>query len=416
MNKHWIHSLITKITLIFTLAILGIMAIAFSFHNYNNQKELENIEQLARYSLRGNYVNHGDFDITNFKDIDFTPVQDQKLAREIFEKNKPIFPPSLNQNRGAGMAGTMMHQKIKAVIYRGKFYIIIKQNNDKNLLFNTPFSKDIFSSILFPLLFIVLVLLLYIAIIKAIIPIYDLQKKVRHFALGDYEINCASTNKDEIGLLANEFHNAVQKIKQLRDSRQLFLRNIMHELKTPITKGKFLAESITNSNHQKALQNIFNRQEALLRDFSRIEKLSADEIKLDIRTYNLEDILDFALDILDADSLHVKSNITPIRINADFELFGTALKNLLDNGIKYASDHKVTITNSQEQITITNEAPTLEFPLERYAEPYFLEGKKQKSSRGLGFGLFITYHIIKLHGMQLLYERNDANNIFTIKL
>lgn len=408
----WFHSLITKITLIFALALIGIIAISFIFLTHERQKELDNMEQIARYALHSSYNPQSrEFDFKNLENFGFFLLKDQKLQTELLKRDKEIkkIPPSPKNMRN------MMRLRLKAITHERKIYILMKTKEDTDLIFLSPFEKELFPTLLFPLISISLVILLYIAIIKSIIPIYDLRKKVKIFANGNYDFECKSTNKDEIGVLTNEFHSAVQKIKKLRDSRQLFLRNIMHELKTPLTKGKFVTELIEEEKQQKLLQNIFSRQEYLLEEFSRIEKLSADELKLNVATYNLEDIVDFSLDILNFDPLHVEKNITPLKIEADFELFGTALKNLLDNGIKYSPSNQVFLSNTQDTISISNVAPALEFELEKYAQPYFLEGKKQKSSRGLGFGLFITWHIIKLHNMDLLYERENDKNIFTIK-
>ena len=245
-------------------------------------------------------------------------------------------------------------------------------------------------------------------------PLKTLRQKIKLFAQGNYDITCKSDKKDEIAILANEFDSAVKKIKSLRDSRQLFLRNIMHELKTPITKGKLASEMLVDTTYQGILQNVFARQEALLEEFSRIEKLSADELKLDIQTYRIEDVVDFALDILDDKKEHITCNLTPLSLHVDFELFGVVLKNLLDNGINYATDHHVTLSNDIKNITISNKGVALEFPIERYGEPYFLEGKKQKTSRGLGFGLFIVWHIIRLHSMEITYQREGEYNHFII--
>lgn len=108
----------------------------------------------------------------------------------------------------------------------------------------------------------------------------------------------------------------------------------MHELKTPITKGKLAAEMIEDATYTNILQNVFKRQEALLEEFSRIEKLSADELKLDIKRYHIEDVVDYALDILDDKHENITCQLTPVELNV-FELFGVVLKNLLDNGVNY---------------------------------------------------------------------------------
>ena len=126
--------------------------------------------------------------------------------------------------------------------------------------------------------------------------------------------------------------------------------------------------------------------------------------------------MDFALDILDDKKEFITCKLSPMNLHVDFELFGVVLKNLLDNGLNYASDNRVSITNDAKSITISNKGVVLEFPLERYGEPYFLEGKKQKTSRGLGFGLFITWHVIRLHGMKITYQREGEINHFIISL
>ena len=171
---------------------------------------------------------------------------------------------------------------------------------------------------------------------------------------------------------------------------------------------------IEESNYQKILKNVFKRQEILLNEFSRIEKLSANEIALKKENYSLQDIVDYSLDILNHEKSSVTCRLNKMLIHVDFELFGTALKNLLDNGINYSDDLHVKIESSQNQIVISNRGKELEFPLERYSEPYFLDGEKQRSSRGLGFGLFITINIIKLHDMRIEYRREKEENHFII--
>jgi two-component system OmpR family sensor kinase len=271
-----------------------------------------------------------------------------------------------------------------------------------------------FPRILFPLAAILFIIFLYSAIIRSILPLYSLRIKVKEFANGNYDVDCKSEKEDEIGILSNEFDKSVKKIKSLRDSRQLFLRNIMHELKTPITKGKLSCAMLEDSPYLETLKNVFQRQEVLLNEFARIEKLSANEIALKKENYSLQDILDYSLDILNHEQESVTCKLKPMSLHVDFELFGTAIKNLLDNGINYSDDLHVTIESNETEIIISNLGKALEFPLDRYSEPYFLEGKKQKSSRGLGFGLFITTNIIKLHNMKIEYNREKDRNIFKI--
>lgn len=405
----WYHSIITRISIIFVLALLGIGAIFISFSLYDRENNVRNMHDYSHLALRSALDNATRMlDFEKLEEMGLIEVSDETLKESILAVPRPPrpFPVRRMEER--------MRINMETVPYAGRIYTIVQKKNAKPQVFQTPYKKEFFPQILFPIATFSFVIFLYIGILRSILPLKHLRQHVKHFANGHYDIACQSTKKDEIAALANEFNNAVQKIKALRDSRQLFLRNIMHELKTPITKGKLAAEMLENATYTNILKNVFKRQEALLEEFSRIEKLSADELKLDMQDYRIEDIVDFAIDILDDKQERITCKLSPCMLHVDFELFGVALKNLLDNGLNYSEDGKVSIENDTKGILITNRGNPLEFPLERYGEPYFLEGKKQKSSRGLGFGLFITWHIIRLHGMTLSYHRENLTNTFRI--
>jgi len=407
----WYHSIITRITFIFALALVGIAAIFFSLSLHERESNLRRMHDYAHIAIRSAFdPSMKQLDFNKLDEMGFARIEDRKLRDKLLSLPKPPRPFPMKQ----------MEERLRFGIYvipHGiHIYAILQNKEDEPIILQVPFEKEVFPQILFPFLTLAFVIFLYIGIIRSILPLKTLREKIKHFANGNYDITCKSTKKDEIAALANEFDSAVVKIKALRDSRQLFLRNIMHELKTPITKGKLAAEMIEDATYTTILQNVFKRQEALLEEFSRIEKLSADELKLDIKHYHIEDVVDFALDILDDKQENITCKLTPAELNVDFELFGVALKNLLDNGVNYSTDHQVTLHNDAKSITISNKGPKLEFSIQRYAEPYFLEGKKQKSSRGLGFGLFITWHVIRLHGMKLSYKRENEINHFIIHL
>lgn len=406
---NWYHSIITKISLIFALALLGIGAIFFSLSVHERENDLRRMHDYSHIAIRSALDNYTrQLDYSKLDEMGFVLVEDTKLKEKLLSMPKPPRPFPMKQMEEKWRFG------MYTIPYGIYIYAVLQQRGGEAIIFQVPFEKELFPQLLFPFLTLIFVIFLYIGILKSILPLKILRKKIKLFADGNYDIECASSKKDEIAILANEFDSAVKKIKALRDSRQLFLRNVMHELKTPITKGKLASEMIENATYQTILQNIFKRQEILLEEFSRIEKLSADELKLNIQAYRIEDVVDFALDILDDKKEHITCKLAPTTVHVDFELFGVVLKNLLDNGINYSSDAQVMITNDEQSITISNKGEALEFSVERYGEPYFLEGKKQRSSRGLGFGLFITWHVVRLHGMRIEYQREGETNRFII--
>ena len=402
----WYNSLITKITLIFSLALIGVVAVLYIIHIQIKEIETENIYRFAKVILENSYKNNK-IDTKALQEAGFSLVKDSSLKQIILEKKRFASPMRHMRNQHNNQ-----RSRFKVIEYNRDFFLSIGRSS----VFRTPHEKDVFPKIIFPISAILFIIFLYIATIRSILPLYGLRQKVKEFADGNYNIDCKSNKKDEIGILSNEFDKSVKKIKKLRDSRQLFLRNIMHELKTPITKGKLSCEMIEKSTYQDILKNVFRRQETLLNEFARIEKLSANELNINKQEYSLQDVVDFSFDILNHEKQSVTCKLTPMILQVDFELFATALKNLLDNGINYSDNKHVTIESNTNQITISNNGKELEFPLQNYAEPYFLDSKKAKSSRGLGFGLFITLNILQLHNMDMQYKRENGRNLFIINL
>ena len=83
-------------------------------------------------------------------------------------------------------------------------------------------------------------------------PLKILKDKVKTLGDENFDFECCNTDrKDEVSQLAMEFKKSVLKLKSLKESRNVFIRNIMHELKTPITKGKFLTQLERNDENNE---------------------------------------------------------------------------------------------------------------------------------------------------------------------
>jgi len=81
-------------------------------------------------------------------------------------------------------------------------------------------------------------------------PLILLRKKIERFAKGDLEVSFKTRLQDEIGLIANALEDARNKIKSMLEARTLFLRNIMHELKTPLAKGTLTVQMLSESRQK----------------------------------------------------------------------------------------------------------------------------------------------------------------------
>lgn len=220
-------------------------------------------------------------------------------------------------------------------------------------------------------------------------------------------------SKDELGEIAIEFNHAMSKIHRLKSARTLFLRNILHELKTPIMKGQILALSFENQSKKEQLERILKRVESLLQEMVKVEKLSSNEWTVDAKEYRLVDVLDHAFDLLMSDTsrLHVMIEEEVPLLSVDFELFATALKNILDNALKY-SHQIVDVTISAESICVCSYGERLDEKRLDFSKAFnrSIEG----STQGLGLGLYIVHEVVKKHGFRLIYVYKDGRNCFSI--
>ena len=290
---------------------------------------------------------------------------------------------------------------------RGNFLLIKDENSPSES------NSQIYISLVFAILF-VTIILIYLVTLKKLRPLKLLKDSVK--TLGDEKFDFEFDNlkgKDEVSLLALEFKKTASKLKSLKEARNIFIRNIMHELKTPITKGKLLTQLELNEQNNEKLKSVFNRLESLINEFATIEELISSSKTIEKKSYFLDDIVDNAKDILMVDEDDVLLEYENQKLEVNFKLFSIAVKNLIDNGIKYSFDKKVTIKSSNQEIIFENSGKKLEFPLENYFEPFFSNEDKSKDSFGLG--LYIVHNILKANGYTLQYEFKDEINRFICK-
>ena len=301
---------------------------------------------------------------------------------------------------------------------------ILKYDNDHYLYIETkysslllkdddyqPYRYDLIKTI-FGVVFAVIIVA-YILTIRKLKPLRKLKRQMDRFAKGDLEINCKTDGEDEISQVSNSFHNAVEQINKLNQSRQLFLRNIMHELKTPITKGRISAEMLENTKQKERLIATFEKLELLINEFASIEQITSGEGIKNIKPYRLVDMLDEAIDLAMIPLSQIEQEIQEeLILHVDFRLFTTAMKNIIDNGIKYSIDQKIKIIATKYKISFISQGQPLKYELSYYVEPFVQE---KNSHNSFGLGLYIVDHIIKAHQIIFTYEHKEGYNYFNFE-
>lgn len=404
MAMKWYSSLITKITIIFALAIMGIGTVLYFVHVHKEKSDLVSLYRLSKVALQN--AHHGtSVDLLKLQEAGFTLVVDENLKQSVLNRRRKFLKPPKHVRNFHKSSRV----KFRVVKYERDFFIVTK----KGLVFYAPYEAGLFPKVIFPLSAILLIIFLYIATIRSILPLYSLRRKIKAFADGDYDIECRSEKKDEIGVLCNELDKSVKKIKKLRDSRQLFLRNIMHELKTPITKGRISTEMIESSKHKDRLISVFKKLEELINEFVSIEQITSGSGIQNVRPARLVEIIDEAISIAMVPVKSVKLDIdSSLVLSVDFRLFTTAIKNLIDNGIKYSTDSSIIITATRDRVSFISRGIQLIHKLEHYIQPFTQE---KNSHQSFGLGLYIVDCIAKAHNLELKYYHKNGLNYFNFE-
>jgi len=306
----------------------------------------------------------------------------------------------------------LAEQVITSMIeYRGNIYFWVESSRHSVLLLDRDIEPYHPVNLISAYGTLMLVLMVSFAlIIYRLRPLRRLRKQIARFGEGDMGVRFRIDGSDEIALIANELDTTQNKIRSLIESRTLFLRNIMHELKTPIAKGRIVATMLSDEKQQARFEGIFERLESLIGEFALIEEITSGNQYHEKKEYRLVDIIDGAVDSAMVDYDSVSCNVdTSIKMEVDYRLFVTAVKNLIDNAIKYSPDKRMEITVEGGEILFSNLGEPLKKPLSYYIEPFT---KDHPTKDSFGLGLYIVDAILKEHGYVLAYERRGDRNCF----
>lgn len=399
------NSIFASITFIFFVSLLGIVLTFVFFYMYD--KEQSSKYDLNRYAFISKTLQYQLTYSETLEDLmklldDFNmkPVKEAKEALGVLNKTPVIYHHA--SNIGFSM---LLKDNLNTYLYvdTKKYSLLLKDMSLKR------YGKIVFFSIFIVIFF--LILFAYFAILKRLKPLKKLKIEIDKFAHGNIDINTRMDGEDEIAVVANAFDNSVQHIKMLNNSRTLFLRNIMHELKTPITKGRIAAEMIENSKNRDRLINVFEKLENLINEFAAIERLSSGFGAKSFSSFRLVDIIDEAIDMAMINRECIELDIKKdLNVNADFKLFSIAIKNMIDNAIKYSPDKKVKVVADSDKIDFINKGEKLKKSLAYYKEPFSSDGNQKES---FGLGLYIVDNILNAHGIRLKYKYKKGYNTFT---
>lgn len=293
-------------------------------------------------------------------------------------------------------------------------------------------------SLILTIALIILILLSAILSLFFVQPFKNLTKRISAVTAEHMEEEISEKSYTETEQIADAFNQLMGRIKLLDESRQEFVSNVSHELKTPLTSMKVLADSLIQMPdapvdfYREFMEDIsaeIDRENAIIADLLTMVKMDKKQAEMNIQVHNINEMLELILKRLRP--IAAKQNVEMVfesyrEVSAEVDevKMTLALTNFVENAIKYNkengwvhvsldADHKyffVKVTDSGCGIPEEDQ----EHVFERF---YRVDKSHSKEIAGTGLGLAIAKNAVLMHkGIIEISSVLDEGTTITVRI
>lgn len=316
---------------------------------------------------------------------------------------------------------------ITLVVTRREFYEL-RRIYGPNL--NPEMKESIFMILIFATGLILVANSLWMIWMKGLVikPIRDIEAAAKRITQGDLDFTLVTQRNDEIGELCRDFEEMRRRLKASQDERlyteqqqKMFISNICHDLKTPITSIQGYVEGImdgvatTDEMRAKYLKTIYNKSNELnllINELTMYNKLDMDHVPYNFSELNLKKYLDDCAVELEDEltsrgfSFDYEYNCKEdVRVMVDPVQFSKVIHNLIGNSVKYMDKEdkriglKVSDAGDSVEITVEDNGMGISADnLPRIFDRFYRGDSSRGKTKGSGIGLSIVKKITEDHG------------------
>jgi len=233
--------------------------------------------------------------------------------------------------------------------------------------------------------------------------------------------------------MALRLKNQIMRLETLEEYKNEFIRNVSHEIKTPVTAINMALELSENSNNEEQNKECFNIIKYQTNSINKLvnDILMLSEIDIE-KTSETKPFKDFSLNLLlekvvnSLDYGKIKINISAneeVTINGDEDLLQSAIENLVVNAIKYSNSDKIDIILNRDENGVHLQIKDYGIGIKKehldkiFEKFYRIDKARSRKTGGTGLGLAIVKDIIELHNWTIEVEseiNKGTNFIITI--
>lgn len=284
---------------------------------------------------------------------------------------------------------------------------------------------------------IVIILALFLSVIL-VKPFGNVTRSIEALTDGYLDENISIPDYTETELIAEAFNKMLSRMKVLDDSRQEFVSNVSHELKTPITSMKVLADSLLAQEDVPAelykefmtdIAEEIERENKIINDLLSLVKMDRTANTLNISTININELLELILKRLRPIAARrnielVFESFRPVTAEIDEMKLTLALSNLVENAIKYNKDDgwvHVSLNADHKYFYVKVADSGIGIPEEEtehiFERFYRVDKSHSREIGGTGLGLAITRNAIVMHrGAIKVYSKEGEGTTFTVRI
>lgn len=238
--------------------------------------------------------------------------------------------------------------------------------------------------------------------------------------------------------ISEAINKMMGRLKLLDDSREEFVSNVSHELKTPMTSMKVLADSLLEQEnlpvemYQEFMGDIakeIDRENKIITDLLSLVKMDKKGQTLNIESVNINELLEQILKRLKpiAEKKNVEivmESFRPVTAEIDETKLSLAISNLVENAVKYNHDNgwvHVSLNADHKFFYVKVEDSGIGIPKEDQAHVFerFFRVDKSHSREigGTGLGLAIARNAVIAHrGAIKVYSEEGEGTTFTVRI
>ncbi len=468
-SKKWPLSLVVSGIFLLTmnaLIIVGMMSLSKTARNKEIESLVSNTSTLS-YILANQIINNG---LDSYEETE--NVSDQKdkiseleyMAAEIsgriivVNREYVIIEDTYHQKEGQYYMtsdminlmtkGTTSHQKI-GNSYMQLIQAVTDQESGEVLgaVVTIASLQDVNSqssylsmqkNILFGIFFLVTLSIAIFVLLIIRNPFTKLKGELDSLVAGHSDTHISDSRFAEFSKIADAINEISEKNQELEETRQEFVSNVSHELKTPITSMKILADSLVGQEnvpieiYQEFMEDIVHevdRENQIIVDLLELVKMDKRKADLNIESTNinelLEELMRRILPIAEKRSIQMRlETMRNVTAEVDRGKLSMALTNLIENAVKYNVDEgqvKVSLNADHKffyiRVKDTGVGIPPEFQERIFERFYRVDKARSRDTGGTGLGLAITRNIVLLHkGSIKVHSTEGKGSVFIVRI